>query len=129
MDNPCPLKLLTFKNLKHNKLCFDIKLVSKPFLKLLPIVGFFLTFDFLGTLSVGAFMISATWGLIVNCICLLIMGATNCGPDSMLAGSVAIDVRIYLLQQIGFVTFYIVDLNPFVTDTPENELINFRAEN
>jgi len=47
---------------------------------------------FIGTLSVGAFMISATWGLIVNCICLLIMGATNCGPDSMLAGSVAIDI-------------------------------------
>lgn len=49
----------------------------------------------LGTLSVGAFMLTATWGLIVNCICLLVMGATNCGPDSMLAGSVAIDVSFF----------------------------------
>ena len=37
-------------------------------------------------------MITATWGLLLNCTCLLIMGATNCGPDSILVGSVSMDV-------------------------------------
>jgi OPA family glycerol-3-phosphate transporter-like MFS transporter 1/2 len=46
----------------------------------------------LGSISVGAFILSASGGLTMNCITLLLMGATNCGPDSMLSGSISMDI-------------------------------------
>ena len=54
-------------------------------------------FYFIGTLSVGCFIISASGGLYVNCISLLIMGATNCGPDSLLGGSISMEVSFVLV--------------------------------
>ncbi len=52
-------------------------------------------FYFKGTLSVGCFIISASGGLYVNCISLLVMGATNCGPDSLLGGSISMEVSSF----------------------------------
>jgi len=70
-----------------------------------PLLGFVLDYFFqneplkgvthcmiLGTLSVVAFILSTTGGLAINCFCLLLMGASNCGPDSMLAGSISMDI-------------------------------------
>eukprot|EP00088_Acartia_fossae_P005706 TRINITY_DN12577_c0_g1_i1.p1 TRINITY_DN12577_c0_g1~~TRINITY_DN12577_c0_g1_i1.p1 ORF type:complete len:424 (+),score=63.33 TRINITY_DN12577_c0_g1_i1:653-1924(+) len=47
---------------------------------------------FIGTITVGIFILTASGGLGMNCACLIVLGATNCGPDSILAGSVAIEV-------------------------------------
>jgi len=47
---------------------------------------------FAGTISVGLFIVTASSGLIMNCVCLVLMGASNCGPDSILAGAVSIEV-------------------------------------
>jgi len=45
-----------------------------------------------GTLSLGLFIMTARWGFIANGLCLFVSGAANCGPDSILAGSVSTEV-------------------------------------
>ena len=50
----------------------------------------------------GCFIISASGGLYVNCISLLIMGATNCGPDSLLGGSISMEVSSSLVFVLQF---------------------------
>ena len=42
-----------------------------------------------GTVATALFVITADWGFVFNAVCLLIAGAGNCGPDSILAGSVS----------------------------------------
>ena len=46
----------------------------------------------IGTILTGLLLVTAKYGVIVNCICLLVLGAANCGPDSLLSGSVAISI-------------------------------------
>ena len=45
-----------------------------------------------GTVATALFVITADWGFVFNAVCLLIAGAGNCGPDSILAGSVSMEV-------------------------------------
>ena len=45
-----------------------------------------------GTLATAVFVITADWGFYSNAICMLVAGAGNCGPDSILAGSVSMEV-------------------------------------
>ena len=45
-----------------------------------------------GTLATGVFVLTAEWGIFFNAACLLVAGAGNCGPDSILAGSVSMEV-------------------------------------
>ena len=46
----------------------------------------------LGTVFTGLLLITAKYGVILNSICLMIAGAANCGPDSLLAGSVSMTI-------------------------------------
>ena len=52
-----------------------------------PLLGVCLTMV-AGTVATTVFVLTASWGLAANCLCLLVAGAANCGPDSILAGSV-----------------------------------------
>ena len=40
----------------------------------------------------GLLLITAKYGVIINSVCLMIAGAANCGPDSLLAGSVSMTI-------------------------------------
>ena len=42
----------------------------------------------LSSLSLLSFILTAHWGAAVNVTFLLLAGATNCGPDSLLSGSI-----------------------------------------
>ena len=53
-----------------------------------PLMGVTLTMA-LGTLVTTLFVLTASWGLVFNLSLLLVAGATNCGPDAMLAGSIS----------------------------------------
>ena len=44
-----------------------------------------------GTLVTALFALTASWGIIANSIFLLVAGAANSGPDSILAGSVRLE--------------------------------------
>ena len=45
-----------------------------------------------GTFAMAAFVLTARLGVAANLACLLVVGAANCGPDSILAGSVSMEV-------------------------------------
>jgi len=45
-----------------------------------------------GTIATGLFVLTAEWGFVFNATFLLVAGAGNCGPDSILAGSVSMEV-------------------------------------
>ena len=44
----------------------------------------------LGTVVTGLFALTASWGILFNSVFLLVAGAANSGPDSILAGSVSV---------------------------------------
>ena len=51
-----------------------------------PLLGVILTMA-LGSLVTLLFIITASWGMVINLSCLLVVGAANCGPDAILSGS------------------------------------------
>ena len=52
-----------------------------------------------GTLVTALFALTATWGVLANSVFLLIAGAANSGPDSILAGSVRWELNIFLSRE------------------------------
>ena len=56
-----------------------------------PLTGVLVTM-MLGTMVTALFVMTASYGVLVNCVCLFIAGAANCGPDSIIAGSVSINI-------------------------------------
>ena len=46
----------------------------------------------LGCVTTGVFVVTASYGVLVNCVCLMVTGAAICGPDSILAGSVSMNI-------------------------------------
>ena len=55
----------------------------------LPCVGLVVT---AGAGALSIFLLTSGWGLGANLVCLLLVGAANCGPDSIIAGSISMDV-------------------------------------
>lgn len=47
---------------------------------------------FFSALTLILFIVTSGWGIIVNSVFLLIAGALNCGPDSLLGGSVSSEI-------------------------------------
>jgi len=101
------LPLYLLEHLSYSKLqagmfstVFDIGgIVGSPLLGYLldrhypttPILGVTLTM-LAGTTATAIFVVTAEWGFFFNAVCLLVAGAANCGPDSILAGSVSMEV-------------------------------------
>jgi len=56
-----------------------------------PLVGVSLVM-LTGTAAMALFILTANMGMLANLTFLLVVGAANCGPDSILAGSVSMDV-------------------------------------
>merc|ERR1719361_1939033 len=55
----------------------------------LPCVGLVIA---MGAGALLVFLLTAGWGLGANLVCLLLVGGANCGPDSIIAGSISMDV-------------------------------------
>jgi len=56
-----------------------------------PLYGNFLAILFAGA-SVSLFIVTSSWGSLYNGVFLLVVGAAICGPDSILAGSVTMEI-------------------------------------
>ena len=59
-----------------------------------PLLGVILTMA-LGSLVTLLFIITSSWGMVINLSCLLVAGAANCGPDAILSGMIIILSKSY----------------------------------
>jgi len=101
------LPLFLLEHLGYSKLqagifstVFDVGgIIGSPLLGVLldkyylnnPLLGVTYTMLF-GTIVITLFICTANLGIGFNCLFLLLAGATNCGPDSMIAGSISVNI-------------------------------------